>query len=55
MNSYPRSSRSLTHRLRKPRVLRKRSAAERERLLALFERSGQTQKRFVLDRARISP
>jgi transposase-like protein len=31
---------------RKPRVLRKRSAEERERLLALFERSGQTHRQF---------
>src|SRR5438105_2606950 len=31
---------------RKSRVLRKRSAEERVRLLALFERSGQTHKRF---------
>jgi transposase-like protein len=31
---------------RKPRVLRKRSAEERARLLALFERSGQTHKQF---------
>jgi transposase-like protein len=31
---------------RKPRVLRKRSAEERARLLALFERSGQTHRRF---------
>lgn len=31
---------------RRPRVLRKRSAEERQRLLALFERSGQTLKRF---------
>ncbi len=31
---------------RTPRVLRKRSAEERQRLLSLFERSGQTLKRF---------
>jgi transposase-like protein len=31
---------------RKPRMLRKRSGEERARLLALFERSGQTHKRF---------
>ena len=31
---------------RKPRVLRKRSAEERERLLALFERGGQTHRQF---------
>lgn len=31
---------------RKPRALRKRSADERVQLLALFERSGQTQKQF---------
>jgi transposase-like protein len=31
---------------RRPRVLRKRSIEERQRLLALFERSGQTLKRF---------
>src|SRR5882724_10394879 len=31
---------------RKPRELRKRSADERARLLALFERSGQTHKQF---------
>jgi transposase-like protein len=31
---------------RKPRVLRKRNAEERARLLALFERSGQTHKQF---------
>jgi transposase-like protein len=31
---------------RKRRVVRKRSAEERQRLLALFERSGQTLKRF---------
>jgi transposase-like protein len=31
---------------RRPRVLRKRSAEERQRLLTLFERSGQTLKRF---------
>jgi transposase-like protein len=31
---------------RQPRVVRKRSTAERERLLTLFARSGQTQKRF---------
>ena len=31
---------------RKPRVLRKRSAEERARLLALFERSGQTHRQF---------
>jgi transposase-like protein len=31
---------------RRPRVVCKRSAAERERLLKLFERSGQTLKRF---------
>jgi len=31
---------------RKPRVLRKRGAEERARLLALFERSGQTHKQF---------
>lgn len=31
---------------RKPRVLRKRSAEQRARLLALFERSGQTHKQF---------
>ncbi len=31
---------------RRPRVLRKRSVEERQRLLALFERSGQTLKRF---------
>ena len=31
---------------RKPRVLRKRSAEERARLLALFEHSGQTHKQF---------
>ena len=31
---------------RRPRVLRKRSAEERQKLLALFERSGQSLKRF---------
>ena len=31
---------------RKPRMLRKRSAEERARLLALFERGGQTHKQF---------
>src|SRR5260370_1324940 len=31
---------------RKPRVLRKRSAEEQARLLALFERSGQTHRQF---------
>jgi hypothetical protein len=31
---------------RQPRVVRKRSTAERERLLTLFARSGQTQQRF---------
>jgi transposase-like protein len=31
---------------RKPRVLRKRGAEERARLLALFERSGQTHRQF---------
>ena len=45
MKSHPRDS-QLFPEPRKPRVLRKRSAEERERLLALFERSGQSQKRF---------
>lgn len=34
---------------RRPRVVRKRSAEERQKLLALFERSGQTLKRFCRD------
>lgn len=37
--------------LRKPRVLRKRTAEERARLLALFERSGQTHKQFCREHA----
>jgi transposase-like protein len=45
MKSHPRDS-QLFPEPRKPRVLRKRSAEERERLLALFERSGQSPKRF---------
>jgi transposase-like protein len=44
MSSYPKVI-PVPH-LRRPRVVRKRSAAERERLLKLFERSGQTLKRF---------
>jgi transposase-like protein len=34
---------------RKPRALCKRGAEERERLLALFERGGQTQRQFCLE------
>ena len=50
MRSYPRESRP-TPELRKPRVLNKRSAEERERLVALFERSGQSPKQFCRDNA----
>jgi transposase-like protein len=45
MRSNSRQSR-LIGRPRKPRVVRKRSAAEWAKLLALFERSGLSQKRF---------
>ena len=45
MRSNSRRSR-LVSRPRKPRVVRKRSAAEWAKLLALFERSGLSQKRF---------
>lgn len=45
MRLHSRDSQPLPE-LRKPRVLRKRSAGERARLLALFERSGQTHKQF---------
>jgi transposase-like protein len=45
MSSFPSDSRSIPQ-PHKPRVLRKRSAEERQRLLALFESSGQSLKRF---------
>jgi transposase-like protein len=45
MRSNSRRSRLVT-RARKPRVVRKRSAAEWAKLLALCERSGLSQKRF---------
>jgi transposase-like protein len=45
MRSNSRRTR-LVARARKPRVVRKRSAAEWAKLLALFERSGLSQKRF---------
>lgn len=45
MSSIPSDLRSIPSQ-RGRRVVRKRSAEERQRLLALFERSGQTLKRF---------
>jgi transposase-like protein len=45
MRSHPRDSQSFPE-PRKRRVLRKRGAEERERLLALFERSEQTHRQF---------
>ena len=48
MSSFSEDSRSLPQ-PRKPRMQRKRSAEEQQRLLALFERSGQSLKRFCLE------
>jgi transposase-like protein len=47
MSSFPLNPKgTAVVRLRKLRAVRKRSMEEREHLLALFARSGQTQKRF---------
>jgi len=47
MSSLPNDSQPApVPRQRKPRTLRKRSAEEQQRLLALFERSGQSLKQF---------
>ena len=48
MSSLSNDSRSVLQ-PRKPRMLHKRSAEEQQRLLARFERSGQSLKRFCLE------